>query len=485
MKRLFATLLPLLCLVPVLHGAAAATPAVPATPAKPGGSTCHLPGAEEGLRCFEVPSALEAAQPNGPSLTIHVTVAPAYRQAAKPDPLFILAGGPGEAGSDVLPLINVALRRVRATRDIVFIDQRGTGLSGKLACPDQSGDDAPDEAAMQAEIARCAATLNRSLAPYTTRNAAHDLEQVRLALGYGQVNLFGGSYGTRLAQAYARAYPGSVRAMILDGVAAPEQIIPAAGHDGQAALDAIFARCAKDRACGQAFPQLRSEFATLLERVNRGGVVLDLPQPRTGRATHITLNNSKFVGTVHSILYSASDSYRLPFLIHSAYLGNWQPFMARALAGGDYAPQSQLSTMLLLAVVCAEDVPRLSPAAEAEDSRATFMAGYARRIGALCPALKVAPAPYPAPTSIAAPALLLSGGLDPVTPPRRADSAARYMPHAQRYTVANVGHGVSQLGCAPRLLREFLDQPLAPLKADCLKEIPSNSFLLDNAGPHP
>jgi pimeloyl-ACP methyl ester carboxylesterase len=448
-----------------------------------------LPGAETALACFKVPVALEPQQAGGAKLALHVTVARAFRESSSTDPLFVLAGGPGQAGSDIIPFLSSVFRRVRATRDIVFIDQRGTGLSGKLDCPEADADEAPTEAQLRVDLQRCIAKLNRNLSPYNTQNSADDIEQVRRALGYGKVNLWGGSYGTRLAQAYVRRYPANVRALILDGVAAPGQIIPAGGHDAQTALEAVFKRCRDDKACATAYPQLRTEFDALMARLDSGAVPLDFPHPRTAKPTHLTLASNKVVETLHGVLYSASDSGRLPFLIHSAYQNSWGPLLARSYAGSDMGAGDALSLPLYLAVVCAEDVPRMDAKVFEEDSRHSFMKGYAGRIAALCPYVNVKPAAEvtqpTSPAVIAAPALLLSGALDPVTPPRRAEGAAKYMSAAQHFVVANAGHGVSQLGCTPRLLREFLDHPRQLLAASCLKEIAPSPFQLGSTGPQP
>ena len=166
---------------------------------------CHLPGVEDALRCLKLPVPLDPARP-GQTIQLHVTIAPALREGARPDPLFVLAGGPGEAGSEVLPILNTAMRRVRPTRDIVFIDQRGTGLSGKLECePGMDEDSSLTDDQVDAALVRCIKASKAPFAAYTTANAARDIEQVRRALGYGKINLWGGSYGTRLGQAYARA----------------------------------------------------------------------------------------------------------------------------------------------------------------------------------------------------------------------------------------------------------------------------------------
>jgi pimeloyl-ACP methyl ester carboxylesterase len=472
----FALLLPLL----------SASPAFSAPPPGQQGRSCHLPGSEEALRCVKIPVALDYAAPGGAKLALHVTVAPAFRESARPDPLFILAGGPGQAGSDVLPMLNHAFRRVRATRDIVFIDQRGTGLSGKLDCPTKPGHETMTEAQLDAEVRNCIASLKQPYAAYSSANATRDIEQVRRALGYGKINLWGGSYGTRLGQAYARAFPEQLRALILDGVAAPDQIIPAGGKDGQAALDALFKACARDASCNRAFPAVRAEFDALVARLEAGSIDVAVADPRTAQPLKLAITSERFLGTVHSILYSPLDSRRLPFLINSAAQGRWQPFIARRNVAADFSADGETALVLHLAVVCAEDVPRLTPALIAENAAASSMTRpLLKRLDGLCGAIKVPAAAYIAPSPIAAPVLMLSGGLDPVTPPRRADAAASHMARAQHVVVANAGHGISALGCGPRLLREFLDRPEQPVVTKCLSEIQSPSFQVGSAGPHP
>jgi len=460
---------------------AAALPAAQAAPPK--ARNCHLPGVEDTLRCLTLPVPLDPARP-GQALQLHVTVAPALRAGARVDPLFVLAGGPGEAGSEVLPLLNTALQRVRATRDIVFIDQRGTGLSGKLECESGPDDDSVlSDEQIDAMLRRCIAASKAPLSAYTTANAARDIEQVRRALGYGKINLWGGSYGTRLGQAYARAFPENVRALILDAVAAPDQVIPAGGRDSQAALDKLFAQCEQDAACSKAFPGLRAEFGGLVAKVDKG-IKVALSDPRTARPVDITMTGARLLGTVHNMLYAPADARRLPFLVHSAAQGRWQPFVARRNVSADYSAEGSSATLLYLAVVCAEDLPRLTPALAASDA-APLTRDFIARLPGLCRTVNVPAVPWTEPARIDAPALLLSGALDPVTPPHRAASAARYMTRAQHLTAPNVGHGVSQLGCAPRLLRAFLDRPEQKIDGRCLDEIPPPTFLLGSAGPQP
>jgi pimeloyl-ACP methyl ester carboxylesterase len=184
------------------------------------------------------------------------------------------------------------------------------------------------------------------------------------------------------------------------------------------------------------------------------------------------------------MLYSPADARRIPFLVHSAYAGRWEPFVARRNLASDFSTEGGAALLLHLAVVCAEDVPRLTPELLASDA-AFLTRPTIERIPPLCKVMRVPPVAWTTPAPIAAPALLFSGALDPVTPPHRAAETARYMPNAQQVVVKHAAHGVAQLGCAPRLLREFLDKPKARLDARCLSEIPAPTFQLGPAGPQP
>jgi pimeloyl-ACP methyl ester carboxylesterase len=470
--------------------AAAPTGAAPAVAPKPTDApavatrSCHLPGSTDALRCSAIEVPVDYAKAAAGRMKLHVTVAPAHREGTRSDPLFVLVGGPGQAGSELVQLLSLAFNRVRATRDIVFVDQRGTGLSGKLDCKSKPEHERMTEAQLEGELRACIAAIKAPLGAYTTEAAARDLEMVRRALGYGPINVWGASYGTRLGQAYARLYPTSVRSLVLDGVAAPDQVIPAAGRDAQAALDKTLSQCAKDAACNKAFPNLRAEFDALAARLEGGGIKLSLPDPRTAQQVDFTMTATRFYGTVHGILYSPGDARRLPFLIHNAAQGRWQPFIARQNLAGDFGAEGNVAILLQLAVVCAEDVPRLTPELrQSDDSRVTTL--LTDKYQAMCKMMNVPAVAMPAPSRIDAPALLLSGGYDPITPPHRAATAAKFMPRAQHLVVANAGHGVSQLGCAPRLLRAFLDKPHAKLDAKCLEQIPAPTFQLGSAGPQP
>ena len=447
--------------------------------------SCHLPGYDQPLRCQTVPVPLDYQHPSGEKIMLHVAVAPSFRESAKPDPLFILTGGPGQAASDAISLLDSTFLKARATRDIVFIDQRGTGLSGKLDCDIMESVAELPLAEQETTIGACLRSLHTPFAFYTTDHSARDIDQVRNVLGYASINVWGISYGTRLGQAYARQFPDHLRALILDGVAAPDQIIFAWGRDAQASLDANFKRCADDVDCKASFPMLRQQFNTLLQQVNAGAITLDFSHPRTARKIKMQLVPSTFLQAIRTALYASQTSSRLPFIIDSAEKGNWGPFLAQAYTISDFSSAGP-AIGLMLAVTCAEDVPRLTPAIIAEEEGNSFLAGAeVKLLPSWCRFVNVPAAKYAEATMINTPVLLLSGALDPVTPPRRAEAAIRHMSHAQHFVVANAGHGVSTLGCTPKLLREFLDHPEQTLDAACLKKIPPTPFQLGAAGPRP
>lgn len=418
------------------------------------GTSCHLPNYEHPLRCVAMDVPLDYGSP-GERLSLHVTVAPALRETARPDPLFVLAGGPGQPGSDIVLLLDSAFQRVRATRDIVFIDQRGTGRSGKLVCDGLPDFGTVPESEYEQALITCLQKPGKPYRHYTTASAVRDLDEVRKTLGYRHVNVWGGSYGTRLGQAYARSFPDNVRSLVLDSVASPEQILGVWGKDAQVALDAMFDRCARDEGCKKTFPNLRAQFQALLQAVESGQIKLQFLHPRTAKAMSLTLTRATFVETIRMALYSTETAERLSFLIKQASEDSWRPFLAQLYTQSDWSLES-IGYGLTLAVVCAEDVPRLTPDILAAEQQISFLRGLQlERWSRLCPAVSVPETKYQSPQTIDSPVLLLSGALDPLTPPHRAESARRHMTRSQHLIGDSLGHGVSHLGCGPRLVREF------------------------------
>src|SRR5215510_8995450 len=219
-------------------------------------------------RCGRFPIAENPDAPEGRTIELFVAVVPALDVKPEPDALAVLAGGPGAAATEFYVDYAAAFDRVHRRRDIVLVDQRGTGASHRLDCPQTATDLDAGAADVRAAAERCVATLDADLRYYTTSIAVRDLDAVRAALGYAQLDLYGASYGTRVALHYARRYPERARTLMLDGVLPADVTLgPEIALDAQRALDNVFARCAADAACNSHFPDLRLRFAELRTRL--------------------------------------------------------------------------------------------------------------------------------------------------------------------------------------------------------------------------
>ncbi|MFT5684679.1 MAG: pimeloyl-ACP methyl ester carboxylesterase [Myxococcota bacterium] len=446
---------------------------------------CHVTNLDAESLCGtlsvpEDPSALD-----GKTIDLHVLVVPAVSPNPEPDPLFFLAGGPGQAASEVAAAMLPALDRVQKRRDLVFVDQRGTGKSAPLHCPDPGEMTLAEELALDsAQFAvDCLASLDTDPGLYITPIAMDDLDAVREALGYETINLYGASYGTRAGLVYMRRHPERVRTAILDGVAPLEMVLGLHfATDGHAALTAVFDDCAASLACAEAFPTLAVDFQGLLDSLPR---TIDFTQGRTGEPEMLELTRELLVGGVRGQLYSPTFASLLPLAITDAVAGDFSPIMAQTIGFSEGMADS-MSDGMQLAVLCAEDVHRL-PADLGPFIDGTFLGdAVIADLAAVCagwptPAL---PDGYYEPVKSDAPTLLLSGVLDPVTPPRWADLAAETLPNSRHLIAPGAGHNVAPLGCVPRLMAEFIDAgSAADLETDCVDTITRPPFFIDFAGP--
>ncbi len=501
--------------------------AVLAQPATVALQPCRLAGFEHEASCGRVQRPLDPAAPQGRQIEVHFAVLPALARNKHPDPVFVFAGGPGQSAIDLAGSWSRLLARVSNRRDIVLVDQRGTGRSAKLACPEVAPT-VPLSAALPTEaqaqrLAACREALQRlphgDLRQYTTWVAMGDVEAVRLALGAPRVNLVGGSYGTRAALEYQRQFPQAVRRMVIDGVAPPDMVLPAAfSLDNQAALDRVFAACEADAAtCRARYPALRGEWQSLLAALPRE---ISVAHPVTGVVERLTLTREMLLGLVRVPLYGPALAAGLPRAFSEAARGRYEPLfgLASALQG---ARSAMLAEGMHFSVVCAEDVPRLEAFAAdtAEGARGPGGAAAGATAATTAPGASAAPAPGPAGTDFGsifadqyrrfcsgwprgavpaafynmppapAPALVLSGGADPVTPPRHGERAARALGAMARHViVAEAGHGVMALPCMRDVLFRFIDAAddaaALQVKADCAAALPRpGAFVPPGAGP--
>ena len=439
-------------------GAAFAVPAAAAS-APLALHTCRLAGLDHDAQCGVLKRPLDPARPDGTQIDLHVAVIPALARQKLPDPVFFFAGGPGQSAIGLAGTLAHLSSRLGARRDLVLIDQRGTGHSAPLQCdvptPDEGLARALDRARLVAGLDACRATLQKlpwgDLRFYTTPIAMADADAVRAALGAEQVDLLGISYGTRAALEYLRAYPQHVRRVVIDGVAPPDMVLPQSFDvDGQAAMQALFRDCAAEKACAQAHPALVRSWQALLASLPKA---VDAADPVTGQPRRFTLTAEALRSLVHSPLYTPSLGAMLPHAIEEAAAGRFGPLLALSSSTGGLP--TDLSEGQHFSVVCAEDVPRMAAASgPASDEGAQ---GLYRAVCARWPRGDVPAAFYTIPKS-AAPVLLLSGGLDPVTPPRHAERVAKALgPKARSVVVANNGHNVTAIACMRDAVFHFVD----------------------------
>lgn len=442
-------------------------------------------------RCGQLEVPENPADPNGRTIRLNVAVVKAQSSNPAPDPLFMLAGGPGQAASEAfLPMLPL-LERVTFKRDVVLVDQRGTGKSNPLHCEsavenEPFGGRLPYADEVYRQMAHCVQEeLRGDPRFYTTEIAMQDLEAVRKALGYGQINLLGVSYGTRAALTYMRLYPQNVRTAILDGVVPPGWAIgQSLRRDAQRALDLIFTRCAGDPACGEAFPNLSEEWKQLLQQLKQTPAEVSVPHPTTGEATAISLSAETVGMMVRLISYSSDYAALLPWLIHTAAQGDLQPLAAQyllALKGND----TLIEEGLFFAVLCSEDVPLLPLEGEpgeyffydvSETWRAACRAYPSNpqvRAGEAFPVLKI-------------PTLLISGEADPVTPPENAEAARRYLPDSLHVVLPGMGHGNFYVGCVPGLVRQLIEKAsVEGIDPGCVERTAPLPFFISSLGPQP
>ena len=440
-------------------------------------SECRVPKLASAAQCGKVEVPEDRGRPTGRTLAIAVVVLPAATLSPQPDPLIMLPGGPGQSSEALAPLAS-ALGGVRRNRDIVLIDPRGGGQSAPLRCPALAPRDAFDELTDEQTIAmaaqRCIAELRASgdadPAQYTTSAVVADIDAVRIALGYDRINLWGGSYGTRVAQEYLRRYPQHVRSVVLDGAAPPAMRI---GFDPwltrEAALDRVIAACAASPTCSQAYPDLDAT----LERIR---VDLARPQkvtvsdPRTGAERSFRPSFDMVIGALQGLVYAPESASMIPALLSRAAAGDYAPMAAAAMLLSDEVAKT-VNLALHFAVTCAEDAPRID-AAETDRMLARLRApALARRDIAACDGWPRPPVPadFYAPVVSDKPVLILSGGLDPVTPPAAGDEVARTLSHSRHIVATGYGHIVSPHACAPRLIEKFVeDASFSTLPTSCV-----------------
>ncbi|MCC4600483.1 alpha/beta hydrolase [Xanthomonas melonis] len=418
-------------------------------------------------QCAHLQVPENPAVPNGRKIALKIAwLESDAGGGSTPDPVFFIAGGPGQSATQVAAIVDMGLREARKQRDVFLVDQRGTGGSHPLVCRDPAGKPLEMDGGAAASVAqltdyarRCADGLRNDADPryFTTTEAIADLDAVRAALGVQQLNLIGASYGTRVAQQYAMRYPAHTRSVVLDGVAPNDLVI--GGEFARTFEDAIALQtrqCASTAACAERFTvDTRTQLRQVVERLRQAPVAVDYRDPRTGVLRHEQVTADTVVGLAFGFSYAPETASLLPLVLDEAAAGRYGALMALAqMSASDMS--DQMNRPMQWSVLCSEDAGRYRAP---EDKDATLLGNaVAEMFFAPCKVWPSKPAPSAAtaPFQSTLPVLLLSGELDPVTPPRYAQRVLQGLPNGRHVVAPGQGHGVFRLGCMPKVLSQFL-----------------------------
>ena len=428
----------------------------------------------------------------GRQIDLNIVVLPAISSDAKADPLFFLAGGPGQGAAKLAKVVREIFQRVQTDRDIVLVDQRGTGKSNPLDC---INDDDSLQGLMEtneqtiAKLKACQAKYDADLTLYTTPIAMDDLDDVRAYLGYDKINVYGGSYGTRAALVYMRQHGDRVRTAILDGVAPPNMRLPLYfPRDTQRAFELLAKDCAADDGCNKAYPNLLERMRALIDRLDKNPPTVTVTHPRTGERADVRIDARVLANVIVSTLYSPIMATLVPAIVAAAEKNDFQSMLALAGMGGA-GDEPNMSIGMQLSVICAEDAPKNTPDDLQKGSESTLFGKYVMSIQqqacAFWPRGTVDDSFYE-PVKSDIPTLVLSGEVDPVTPPTWGEQTAATLSQSKHIVIAGTGHTAGSTGCGQRLIREFIeDGSTANLDTSCVDKVRRPAFFVSPAGPDP
>lgn len=441
---------------------------------------------------FEV--AENPDQADGRKIGLRIARLKARTNEPAREPFIFIAGGPGQSSIDTYPQVASAFEKIRQQRPVVLVDQRGTGASNPLNCPMDvldptiTGKTAEDREAIIDWTRACLESFDADPRFYTTVDAVRDLEAVRQALGIEQFMLYGISYGTRVAQEYLRRHPESLKAVVMDGVApVAEALGTEIATDAQRTLDAFIERCARAPECEQAFPDLASRIDALEARLREEPVNVTTRHPRTGETETVELDWTGIAFQVRMASYSREGASLLPLQLSRAADGNYAALAAGVLTADEGVAET-MAIGMHNSVVCSEDVP-FYPEDAAEASEDTYLGRLSVDF------LEIACSTWPTrempddikdPVSTELPVLLLSGELDPVTPPENAELVATSLPDTRHIVAPSQGHGVAWRGCMPEILADFYaTRDVEALDTECIERLEPEPFFIDLNGPTP
>lgn len=413
----------------------------------------------------------DRATNSGRMIDIHVAVIRARGQNPAPDPIFWLAGGPGGSAIEDVRYAMQILGSANEARDVVFVDQRGTGGSNKLVC------DATTDASQIADVLRtCLANMDADPSAYTTAWGMDDLDEVRAALGYERINLYGGSYGGTAAQVYIQRHGKHVRAAAFDGVSLLDvPMFERYPISSQNALDLLFERCEKDTTCHSTFPNLRMEFTGAIAQLEQSPATMPINDPSTGQP--YVLTSGIFRTAIHSALGSTPTAVFVPHFVHLVYTKDWNGLATFIAPFLNPDPESPQWRMMSLTILCHEDWAKIGPAETIAATTGSYLT-YAdvRELTVLEDICAVMPPPkeealYGPVKNSLVPILLFNGEADPQDPPENTADARQHYPNSLNLIVPGQAHSFTDIACRASIVANFIEiGSVEGLDVDCLQE---------------
>lgn len=450
---------------------------------------CQIQGVPGSAKCGTFEVYENRATKTGRMISLNIVVFPATGKR-EPDPVVYFAGGPGSAATEDAQGIALEFAKLREHRDLVFVDQRGTGGSNPLDCKFYNPADLQSYLGYffpLEEVRKCRTQLEpkADLTLYTTTIAMDDMDEVRAALGYERINLFGGSYGTRAALTYLKRHPRRVRTATLQGVSPTDQYLPGDfALQTERALQGILAECYEDGACNKAFPKLKDEAKAVLAQLIKGPVEVEVQKPGSNDRVKIRLSRDLAAEAIRYMLYNPVAAGRIPLVLHLAAENNFVPLAQAALMYRINLVGSG-SNGMYLSVTCAEDLPWIKPGEGERMAANTFLGDYRlrqqREACALWPRATIE-RDYGGPIRADVPVLIFTGEWDPVTPPANGDRVAKTLTNSLHIVVPHGAHGLGGLEgieCIKRIGQEFIERgTIKGIDTTCVKSIRRKGFVL-------
>ncbi len=416
----------------------------------------------------------------GAKIRLNFIILPAWILHPAPDPIFIFSGGPGQGSADTVVYYAHHYEKLRWERDIVLVDQRGTGQSNRLHCQ-RIGD--PDSAQTYLQdmfpedyVKNCRKELEKkaNLRHYDSTTAMQDIDSLREALGYEQINIIGASYGSYTGIVYMKYFPERVRSAFLSYIAMPSWTYSGSiAPNTEAAWERLLTDCAADPDCARDYPSLRQQLDLVLNHLKQGPVMVPISNPFTSSPEIVAFTHHNFIHGLRSMLYSSSSSKWIPAFIHWAAQGIFSPITEYT---SDYLRWVNENIMdgMFLCVTCTETIPYINYEEARALAQGTFMGTYRLEqqknacdwwvTGDL-------PADFREMYMMDIPALIISGEIDPVTPPQYGEELASYLPNSLHIIIPNAGHefGTVWEDCLDDVVVQFISQgSVNGLDASCV-----------------